>query len=95
MTFFVGLTTTALSGFEPMTAPTPERAASRPRSFAIPAMIERPSPAGPIRAMLAVQIQPLHLLQQAHALHVAGKQQHVPLVQLLAGFHRADHLITA
>jgi hypothetical protein len=52
ITFFEGWTATALRSFEPMTAPTPERAARRPRSLVMPAMIERPSPAGPMRAML-------------------------------------------
>ena len=52
MIFFVGFTTMALSFLEPITAPTPERAASRPRSFAMPAMMLSCSPAGPISATL-------------------------------------------
>ena len=46
----VDFTTTALSCLEPMTAPTPERAARRPWSLQIPAIKERFSPPGPIRA---------------------------------------------
>ncbi|MNY05208.1 hypothetical protein D3C86_1379200 [compost metagenome] len=46
-----------------------------------------------VEAVLAVEIQPLELLQHADALHVAAKQQHVPLVQLVFRLHRADHLI--
>ena len=52
MIFFVGRATTALSRFEPMTAPTPERAASRPRSLQTPAMSDSCSPPGPISATL-------------------------------------------
>ncbi|MFN8558603.1 MAG: hypothetical protein U0531_15095 [Dehalococcoidia bacterium] len=44
------LTTIAFSFFEPITAPTPERAASRPRSLQTPEMSDSDSPAGPIRA---------------------------------------------
>ena len=46
-----------------------------------------------VEPVLAVEIQPLELLQPADALHVAAKQQHVPLVQLMLRLHRADHLI--
>ena len=42
------LTATALSFFEPITAPTPERAAIRPFSFTIPASSDCCSPAGPM-----------------------------------------------
>ena len=46
-----------------------------------------------VEAVLAVEIQPLELLQHADTLHVAAKQQHVPLVQLVFRLHRADHLV--
>ncbi len=48
-----------------------------------------------VEAVLAVEIQPLHLLQHADALHIAAKQQHVPFVQLVFRLHRADHLLAA
>src|SRR5450830_160012 len=42
--------TTALSFLDPMTAPSPERAAMRPPSLLMPAMSDRRSPAGPMHA---------------------------------------------
>ncbi len=44
-------TATALSFLEPMTAPTPERAAARPRSLMIPLIRDSFSEAGPMQAM--------------------------------------------
>ncbi len=46
-----------------------------------------------VEAVLAVEIQSLELLQHTDALHVAAKQQHVPLVQLVFRLYRADHLV--
>ena len=46
----VDLATTALTFLEPITAPTPERAAKRPCSLQMPASSESCSPAGPIEA---------------------------------------------
>ena len=43
-------TTTAFTFFEPITAPTPERAASRPCSLQMPARYDSCSPDGPIEA---------------------------------------------
>ena len=51
--FFDALTTIALTFFEPMTAPRPLRAASRPRSLQMPAISDIFSPAGPMQATLA------------------------------------------
>ncbi|OPY06272.1 MAG: hypothetical protein A4E67_01555 [Syntrophaceae bacterium PtaB.Bin038] len=45
--------TTALRRLEPITAPSPERAAMRPRSLKTPEMRERRSPAGPMTATRA------------------------------------------
>jgi len=45
--------TTALRRLEPMTAPSPDRAAMRPRSLLMPEMSERRSPAGPMTAARA------------------------------------------
>ena len=45
-------TTSALSFFDPITAPSPERAARRPRSLTMPEMSESFSPLWPIVATL-------------------------------------------
>ena len=64
---FAPRTATALSLLEPMTAPTPDRAAILPFSFTMPASSERFSPAGPMQEIVQLPGSPRLGLQ-----HVVG-----------------------